>query len=117
MFYVLQEFTVPRCLKVTRIAPEHAKFSKPVHGVGAVNVRQGQHLKDLLTGLPVACHGPRLRAVPQACLKAHPSLSNPADKFAVDLFGRSAAFAPVQNKLRSHRVNELKIDAITCHYI
>lgn len=115
MFYVLQELAVPGGLHVPGIAPEDPELSEAFLGIVAIYSRQRQHLVNLLTGLPVSGHGLGFGAVTQPRLEAYPSLSYPADEFAVYLAGRAAPFPPVKDELGFDRINKLGVDTAGGH--
>ena len=117
MLYVLQELAVPGGLHVSGIAPEDPELAKAFLGIVSVYSRQRQHFVNLLAGLPVSGHGLGFGAVSQARLEAYPSLSYPADEFAVHLTGWAAPFPPVKDELGSDRINKFGVDTAGGHDI
>lgn len=117
MLYVLQELAVPGGLHVSGIAPEDPELAQAFLGIVSIYSRQRQYFVNLLAGLPVSGHGLGFGAVSQARLEAHPSLSYPADEFAVHLTRRTAPFPPVKDELGFDRINKLGVDTAGGHDI
>ena len=93
------------------IHPVHHKFGQQCLGLWLCNSREAQCLVDRCIGLPVARDARGFRAVVKLTGVFQPASAHMLYEAAVDLFGRTTAFTPVEDKFGAHRLGENDIDA------
>ena len=108
VFYMLQEFRVPRRMDFIAVYPIDNEFSK--YRVGEIfgYSRQLQRLVDRGIGCPIGLKALRQGAVLQAVLVSGPALPRKLNKFTIHVFWCAASFFPIEDELRSDGFNELR---------
>ena len=108
VFYMLQEFRVPRRMDFIAVYPIDNEFSQYRVGEVLGYPRQLQRLVDRGIGCPIGLKAFRQGAVLQAILVSGPALSRELNKFTVYVFWCASSFFPIEDELGSDRVNEIR---------
>ena len=107
IFYMLQEFRVPRCMHFIAVHPIDNKFRK--YRVGEV-LGYARELKRFIhgcIGCPAWVETLRNGTVLKTILMSSPALSSKLNKLTVYVFRGAASFFPVKDELWANRFYEL----------
>ena len=108
VFYMLQEFRVPRCMDFIAVYPIDNKFSKYRIGKALGYSRQLQCLVNRGIGHPVGFKTFRYGAVLQAVFVSCPALPCKLNEFAINVFWCASSLLPIQDELGSDRFDKLR---------
>ena len=108
VFYMLQEFRVPRSMHFIAVHPINHEFSKYRVGKVLGYARQLKRLVDRGIWCPIGLKAFRYGVVLKAIFVSYPPLPRKLNKLAIDVFWRAATFLPIQDELGPDRFDELR---------